>query len=99
MVLLWLALALCGCATSDSKLAASRPFVWPEDTLAYANELKWEYYFDPATGKTTHTQHEPPPTYALHCFAVVRSARQFFDHARFDPARPIADEATYRRLV
>jgi len=61
--------------------------------------LVWEYHVDPVTGTTTHTRREPPPSYSHHCFVVARSARQFFDHARFDPAQAMADEATYRRLI
>ena len=30
---------------------------------------------------------------------MVRSARQFFDHARFEPALAATDERTYRRLI
>jgi hypothetical protein len=30
---------------------------------------------------------------------VARSARQFFQHARFDPKLPEADDATYRKLI
>jgi hypothetical protein len=30
---------------------------------------------------------------------MVRSARQFFYHARFEPARAVADERTYRGLI
>jgi hypothetical protein len=30
---------------------------------------------------------------------MVRSARQFFYHAQFDPARPMAEEAVYRQLI
>ena len=30
---------------------------------------------------------------------MVRSARQFFYHARFEPAQAAADERTYRRLI
>ena len=30
---------------------------------------------------------------------LVRAARQFFYHARFDPAAEPADDLTYRRLI
>ena len=42
---------------------------------------------------------EPPPTYYHRCFVMVRSARQFFYHARFEPNQPVADDETYRRLI
>jgi hypothetical protein len=47
----------------------------------------------------THEQRQPKPDYALHCFAVARGARQFFQQARFDAGLPRADESTYRALV
>src|SRR6266704_3287312 len=45
---LWLLLVcLCGCATSRESIPAStRHFEFQKDTLAYPNELVWEYYFD-----------------------------------------------------
>ncbi|MEO8425689.1 MAG: hypothetical protein ABI651_01120 [Verrucomicrobiota bacterium] len=98
----WLLLALIvsGCATARHESAADRrPFVFQQDTLDYANQLVWEYHFDPATGQTSHSLREPPPTYSHHCFVVARSAKEFFEHARFDPNLPIADEPAYRQLI
>ncbi|MBI3851302.1 MAG: hypothetical protein HY298_13660 [Verrucomicrobia bacterium] len=90
---------LSGCASSrPSSAVTNKPFVFQQDTLAYANQLVWEYYFDP-NGKWRSKPREPKPDYTHHCFVVARSARQFFQHARFDPAQPVADEATYRRLI
>jgi hypothetical protein len=74
-------------------------FQFERDTFAFANELVWEYRCDPATGKTTTFRNEPPPTYAHRCFVMVRSARQFFYHVRFEPSRAMADERTYRGLI
>lgn len=76
-----------------------RRFQFDRDTFAFANELVWEYRRDPATGKTTTLRNEPAPSYAHRCFVMVRSARQFFFHARFDPARAVANEPTYRKLI
>lgn len=92
-------LLLCGCATSKPAAGCSRQFQFRHDTFAYANELIWDYHIDPDTGQTTHLRHQPPPRYAHHCFVLARAARQFFQHARFDPALPQADDDTYRRLV
>jgi len=64
---------------------AARRFDFDSDTFSYPNELVWEYRFDPQTGKPTIQKHNPPPTYAHHCFVVVRSAKQFFLHAEFEP--------------
>jgi hypothetical protein len=79
--------------------AQPRRFEFDRDAFAFANELFWEYRFDPATGRTTFARRVPPPGYAHHCFVLVRSARQFLYHATFDPACPVSDEAGYRRLV
>ncbi len=99
---LWLALAIClaGCSTPTPRLQnQARHFNFHEDTFAYANQLVWEYDFDPVTGRATHHATVPPPDYFHHCFVVARSAQQFFENARFDPAAPLADDHTYRRLI
>jgi len=93
-----LALALlCACASSKP-FAGSRPFDFEHDTFAFPNELVWEYHFD-ETGKWVHERREPDPDYTHHCFVVARSARQFFQNARFDASLPCADEDTYRELI
>ena len=87
---------LCGCARD---VAALRPFDFATDTFAYENELVWEYHHDGQSGATTVSRRDPPPHYSHHCFVVSRAARQFFEHARFDPASPVADARTYRRII
>src|ERR1041384_2873427 len=90
---------LCGCTTHrPAPSTYARPFDFRRDTFAYANELVWAYDYD-AEGKWISQRREPKPDYAQHCFVLARSARQFFDNARFDPEQPLADEATYRRLI
>lgn len=85
LLLLLLALLAGGCASSrPGGPVTRRPFVFGQDTLAFANELVWEYRFDDATGVTTTKARVPKPAYTHHCFVVVRSARQFFQHARFE---------------
>lgn len=97
--LLLLAALLCGCTTARPPLAAtSRQFDFQKDTFAYPNDLVWEYGYD-ADGKWKGHQRQPKPSYTLHCFVVARSARQFFDNARFDPNLPVADAVAYRRLI
>ena len=91
-------LCLTGCATHRAAVADPRRFSFEHDTFAFANELKWEYHFEP-DGKWKGTRREPEPDYALHCFVVARSCRQFFQNATFDPSQPKADDATYRKLV
>lgn len=88
-----------GCATRNVRGVSERPFVFSRDTFSYRNDLVWEYVFDDATGKTSHRTKEVRPDYTHHCFVVARSARQFFQFARFDPTLPLADDATYRKLI
>ncbi len=92
-----IAFLLCGCAT-HRKFAGSRPFNFQTDTFAYANQLIWVYNYD-EQGKWVHHRREPPPDYAQHCFVVIRSARQFFENARFDPTLPMTNDVTYRSLI
>jgi hypothetical protein len=101
---IWLALFfLCsfgsGCATRCVRDANHRPFVFGRDTFAYRNDLVWEYVFDDVNGKTSHRAREPKADYTHHCFVVARSARQFFQFARFEPSLPLADDVTYRKLI
>lgn len=86
-------------AAAAASPAPPRRFEFDRDAFAFANELLWEYRFDSATGRTTFARRVPPPDYAHHCFVLVRAARQFLYHAAFDPARPLAAEADYRRAV
>jgi hypothetical protein len=94
---LLLSALLCACASSKP-FAGSRPFNFDQDTFAYSNELVWEYHFND-NGKWVHERREPDPDYTHHCFVVARSARQFFQNARFDPSLPRADDDTYRQLI
>jgi hypothetical protein len=88
-----------GCAsTRDPAPSTRRPFDFQRDTFAFANQLVWEYHFD-ANGKWVSNPRVPKPDYSHHCFVVARSAKQFFEHARFDTNLPVADAATYRKLI
>lgn len=80
-------------------LAVGRRFEFDRDSFAFPNELVWEYDFDPATAAPSVRRRVPAPRYAHHCFVLVRAARQFLYHARFDPAAGRADDAGYRRLI
>lgn len=76
-----------------------RRFAFPADTFAFNNELEWEYRPNPTTGELEPTPRVPPPTFSLRCFAIARSARQFFENARFAPEEPKATPASYRFWV
>jgi len=76
-----------------------RPFVFERDTFAFANGLVWRYRFDPVTGAMTTFYSNPPPPFTHRCFTMVRTVRQFFYHARFDPELPAVEEQTYRALI
>lgn len=98
--LAWLcAILASGCATSPTSTANDRrPFNFQTDTFAYPNELVWEYHYD-ENGKWVSHPRDPAPEYYHHCFVVARTAKQFLEHARFDPNLPVADAATYRKLI
>jgi hypothetical protein len=99
LLLVVLATLAGGCATRCVREANERPFVFGRDTFAYRNDLVWEYVFDDSTGTTSHRLRDPKPEYTHHCFVVARSARQFFQFAAFDPARPRVDDESYRKLI
>ncbi len=80
-------------------LPRTRPFLFERDTFAFANELIWQYRLDPVTGAMTTCRTQPPPAYAHRCFVMVRSARQFLYHARFEPGQPPTNVETYRRRI
>jgi hypothetical protein len=80
-------------------LAVDRGFDLERDVFAFPNELVWEYHFDVETGSTRFTRRDPGPRYAHRCFVLVRAARQFFYHARFDPAAARGDDLAYRGLI
>ena len=88
-----------GCATRNVRGVNEHPFVFGRDTFSYRNDLVWEYVFDDAAGKTSHHTKEIQPEYTHHCFVVARTARQFFQFARFDPTLPPTDDRTYRKLI
>jgi hypothetical protein len=77
----------------------ARTFRFDLDTFGYAHELVWQYRFDPVTGAMTTFPTDPPPTYYHHCFVMVRSTRQFLQHARFEPGLPAVEPQAYRKLI
>ena len=83
----------------SARAQPERPFRFERDTFAFAHELVWEYRLDAATGEMTTVRANPPPTYYHRCFVMVRAVRQFFNHARFDPALPAPEAEGCRRLI
>lgn len=92
------ALLFAGCvSTCRESLSTHRTFNFQKDTFSFANGLLWEYHY--TNGVAAHSRRRPKPDYALHCFAMARSARQFFQNARFDSNQPVADDKIYRELI
>ncbi len=89
---------LSGCATPAAAPVARRHFSLEQDTFAFPNELVWQYERD-ERGRWLAEKRQPRPDYALRCFVLARSAKQFFQSARFDAAQPPPDADTCRRLV
>ena len=93
------AIFVSGCASAhDPPSSNRRAFDFQRDTFAFPNQLVWEYHYDAKSNWVSHPR-VPKPDYSHHCFVVARSAKQFFEHARFDASLPVADTATYRRLI
>ena len=88
-----------GCVTSrPAATLPERCFDFKTDTFAFANELLWEYSYDDAGHWSTRAR-EPKPDYTLHCFVLARTAVQFFENARFEPAAEVATDSAYRTLI
>jgi hypothetical protein len=92
-----LVLAL-GCAARRDPSPAP-PFRFPADAFAFQNETFWHYVVDPDTGKTVVREREAPAGWSLRCGNMVRAARLFRLHARFEAAQPHADDAAYAALI
>lgn len=73
-------------------------FDFKRDTFAFANETVFEYKIPPSKSPPRR-RHEANSDYTLRCFVMTRSARQFFQHARFDPTQHMVSDAAYAELV
>jgi hypothetical protein len=76
-----------------------RRFEFARDAFAFPNELLCEYVFPADGGRPRMVAKEPRPDFALRCFPLLRSARQFFHHAEFRPQDPPLAGAEYERRV
>jgi hypothetical protein len=82
-----------------SSQCSERTFLFERDTFTFANDLVWQYRFDPETGAMIHSLSDAPSDYTHRCFVMVRAARQFFYHALFDKTLPPAEPPVYRLLI
>jgi hypothetical protein len=76
----------------------TRPFQFGNDSIAFPNELKWEYGFDDR-GRWVGHKRTPAPDYSLHCFVLARTAAQFYRFAEFHPELPKTNATAYTPLV
>ncbi len=100
--LAWVSLALCLCGCSILPVlqpANDRPFNFEQDTLAFDNETEWRYEAGSPVGYSKPSSKNPEGDYTLRCFVMSRSARQFFQFARFDASKRGVDDDTYRQLI
>jgi hypothetical protein len=94
-----------GACLGDASRARRTPetlestFDFQHDTFAFANETVFTYNIPSAKAAPKPSAGEADPDYTLHCFVLARSARQFFQHARFDPAKGRLSDAEYAELV
>lgn len=86
-----------GCA-HQNPCQAGRPFDFQADTFSFSNELVWEYGYN-ADGKWKSQRRTPRPDYSHHCFVVARAARQFFQHAHFEPTQPRLSQAENEKRI
>jgi hypothetical protein len=74
-------------------------FSFQHDTFAFANETVFEYQIPSSKPAPKRSASEANAEYTLRCFVMARSARQFFQHARFDPTQRTLSDAEYAELV
>ena len=86
-----------GCATRCIQPANDRAFSFARDSFAYSNEVFFENIYDSAG--EVREKRKNDADYALRCFVMARSARQFFQYVTFDPSLPQTDDETYRNLI
>jgi hypothetical protein len=74
-----------GCAHTPPQKAAEVHFQFKRDTLAFPNELVWDYHDGEPTRDSSENSKEK---YTQHCFVMARSVVQFWKTARFDSNLP-----------
>ena len=98
-ILALLSLVVLGCAEFGfARSGFERRFSFEADSFAFANELVWAYDAG-ARGEADPEERAETADYTHRCFVLARTARQFFQHARFEPSLPEPDDETLRGLV
>lgn len=95
-------LCLAGCAANPLlEPARDRAYDFERDSFSFANGVVWERPLLASAGAIPPMPPEfaAEPGYFHRCFPMVLSSRQFFLHARFEPALPQESDETYRRLI
>jgi len=98
---LTMAIAALPACTSVPPAHHERPpaFEFERDTLAFANELFWDYHFDDVTGEVHRESHGREVSFGNRCNPMAKSIRQFRHGARFDASLPLLMEDEYRERV
>ncbi len=92
-----LLLLLAGCSTLPTQppRGETRPFRFPEDTYAFANETVFSY----RDGSRVTDDRQDGDHYSRRCFVMAATAVQFWKHARFDAAAsPVSPDELARRV-
>lgn len=93
-----LLLCLAGCGAMPLlEPARGRAYDFERDSFSFANGVVWKRPLLASAGAVPRIAAEPG--YFHRCFPMVLSSRQFFLHARFDPALPQESDETYRQLI
>ena len=87
-----------GCTHTPSPATPGPAFAFPEETFAFANDLVADYRLG-NDGRMHMVTREVPAEYGRNCAAMIRAARLFHAHARFDAHLPRANEEVYRQRV
>jgi len=97
LIVLGLMTVSAGCASVRPSTGAGRPFQYPDDTFAFANELVFNYESGVPSASTNAPARQQ--AYTRRCFVKAAGVVQFWKHARFDPqAAPVPQAELARRI-
>ena len=92
-----LALLTYGCVATSPP--SGPVFDFNRDTFAYANQLRWQYQVDIASGTLAMSSRDEPARFGQRCPLMVRMVRQFHYGALFAPQFPKLTKADYKVLI